>query len=1558
MRERFSVPKAHPIRKATLRRKLFLEPLEDRTLLSTYLVTSTGDNGGLNPPAGAGTGTLRQAIVDANAAGTGTAASQDLIQFNIPTTDPGYNSTTGAFSIKPLSALPTISDTLVLDGYTQPGASPNTMAVGDNAVLKIVLDGSVAGAVDGLVIGVGNSTVRGLVINNFAYGTALVLSGSGNDVVTGNFIGTDVTGESAAANNIGILTQDTSGNRIGGTSPAERNIISGNNSSLPDSADGGTNPSDHGIDESNSTHSTGGDNLIEGNYIGTDKSGTFALANFIGIFGGNNNTIGGLTTTPGTGAGNLISGNAGGISALDYQNLVVGNLIGTTATGMAALPNGGGIEIHGNYNTIGGIAAGSRNIVSGNFGTNSVGIVIEGEYGGGQFNVVEGNYVGTDITGNSGGLSNQIGIRVSGEYNTIGGNTSAARNIISGNADAAGVEIFSSTLTIGNTGLGNVVIGNYIGTDPSGTRAVPNEFGVRLMLAAHDNTIGGTLPGEGNLISGNNVGIELEHITANNHIQGNLIGTDKTGAAALGNLGSGIELDNDPTSNTIGGTVSGAGNVISGNGGNGIDIAGSGASGNVVEGNYIGTNAAGTAALANSSSGILITASASNNTIGGSSSVNPNTGKLTGAGNVISGNFASGVRIDGANNNLVAGNLIGTDATGEVALSNGYDEVDLFNNASGNTIGGASSVDSHGNLSGMGNLLSGGNEAATNGVDGIFSNNSSNNLIEGNFIGTDVTGQHALGGVDGVEVAGGSDNTIGGISSGTGNLISGNGMGIILLAAADGDLVEGNLIGTNASGTQALPNVADSRDNADYNQPDQGSNGVYLSDFASDNIIGGSASGAANIISGNAKNGIEIYGSGTTGNVIEGNYIGTNITGAATLANANDGVLIQGGASANTTGGTTAGAGNTIAFNVGNGVDLDSGTGNSILGNSIHDNTGLGIVLNSANDANDNQAAPVLTGVSSSGSGTAINGTLHSVASTTFRVEFFSNQRPDPTGFGQGQTFLGLVNVATDGTGNATFSATSLAAIPAGQGFVSATATNLATGDTSQFARDLVYNFSGFLPPLNQNMAFALNRTIPIKFQLTDLNGALITSLSAVTSLQVAPVLSGGGLGTPFNPTPTPGTGLRNDGSQYVFNWQTKGLTAGSYEILLTLADGTVRTKVIQLSANGSAGALLVDGSQTTTAVGALLGGNVALYVDNSSGFLTSDELARINDAVNAVDSVVEPYGVTITETSDSTSADVVLDMGTTSAVGGYANGVLGCTNGGQEITLITDWNWYAGADVSAIGSNQYDFETVVTHELGHALGLGHNTNAGSVMNATLSAGAVNRALSVADLNIADTDAGPSGLHAATATEDAKQSPAPALPAASSIVTINSTLANALPSDSTKFVSIQPAVAVEPTVNPANASEAGTVARILQHAAPDQALAQFDPSEEGETILHAPVVPYESPTGNLPADYSAPATQPTTLPEGKYEDVFGESPTTPWAVDEPGMELLQQTCDAYFAEDYGAPNSQSVVLGSVFAVALAANPTVLGDTARIRVARGNKGARGLALPKRGRRGDE
>src|SRR5262245_34612478 len=201
--------------------RLGLEPLEIRAVPATSTVTGTDDTIAVD-----GFVTLREAITAANTnAVSGDAAAgsvgADTIEFNIAGA-PGT-----VHTIQPLSALPTITEALTIDGYSQLGASPNTLATGDNAFLAIELDGTNAGFQPGLAISAGNSTIQGLVINRFSNEGILVITAGGN-TIRGNFLGTDQTGSLDRGNGIVGVGLLSSNNTVGGTAPADRNIISGN----------------------------------------------------------------------------------------------------------------------------------------------------------------------------------------------------------------------------------------------------------------------------------------------------------------------------------------------------------------------------------------------------------------------------------------------------------------------------------------------------------------------------------------------------------------------------------------------------------------------------------------------------------------------------------------------------------------------------------------------------------------------------------------------------------------------------------------------------------------------------------------------------------------------------------------------------------------------------------------------------------------------------------------------------------------------------------------------------------------------------------------------------------------------------------------------------------------------------------------------------------------------------------------------------------------------------------------------------------------------------------
>ncbi len=462
--------------------------------------------------------------------------------------------------------------------------------------------------------------------------------------------------------------------------------------------------------------------------------------------------------------------------------------------------------------------------------------------------------------------------------------------------------------------------------------------------------------------------------------------------------------------------------------GDGIDVTGSG---NRVEGCYVGTTVTGAAASSNSGHGLLVTGP--DNTIGGTS---------TGAGNVISGNGLDGVSIAGAGatGNLVRGNRIGVNATGTAAVKNDAHGVETSAGAASNSVGGPSS--------GEANLISG------NGGSGIriTGAGSSGNRIEGNRIGTDATGTLAVRNGDrGLLVdLGAASNVIGGSAAGAGNLISGNRSSGIEISGSgtDDNRVLGNLIGTDVTGTGRLGN---------------GDRGILVTLGASRNVLGGTDSAAGNVIAASADAGIEIS-SGSTGITLEGNRIGTDRAGTLALGNAKTGVLIRSGS--NTLGGTAPGTGNIIAWNQAEGVVVRNAiVGNAILGNSIHDNIKLGIDLNqngvTANDLgdidagpNDLQNYPVLGAASTAGGTTVVTGGLNSRPGASFRLEFFASTTPDLSSYGEGQTFLGSQSGTTDASGNLSFTAVLPVAVAAGT-WITATATSSGSS-TSEFSAGVV----------------------------------------------------------------------------------------------------------------------------------------------------------------------------------------------------------------------------------------------------------------------------------------------------------------------------------------------------------------------------------------------------------------------------------------------------------------------------------------------------------------------
>lgn len=333
---------------------------------------------------------------------------------------------------------------------------------------------------------------------------------------------------------------------------------------------------------------------------------------------------------------------------------------------------------------------------------------------------------------------------------------------------------------------GNVIVGCHIGIDTSGALARGNT-GDGISLFNTGNTVGGLTVADRNVISGNGrSGILLYGGVANNNrVRGNYIGLKANGLEPLENLLDGVLVTDGAAGNIIGGSTAGAGNVISGNRLNGVEVYIS--SGTIIHGNIIGLGKDGMAVVSNAGAGVLISSSR-NNSVGGS---------IAGARNIISGNGLSGVNLngDGTSGNIIAGNLLGVDGSGILPAGNHGAGILLYGpNVTKTRIGGTTALER--------NIIAG------NSYSGIEVDDSVETSIFGNYIGTDATGLEAIPNAgDGVFLFGAQNSIVGGTTTAHRNVIGANKInGIEIVKDSKGNRVQANYIGVGADGLTPLPN--------------------------------------------------------------------------------------------------------------------------------------------------------------------------------------------------------------------------------------------------------------------------------------------------------------------------------------------------------------------------------------------------------------------------------------------------------------------------------------------------------------------------------------------------------------------------------------------------------------------------------------------------------------------------------------------------------------------------------------------------------------------------------
>lgn len=782
----------------------------------------------------------------------------DTIVFDLPGAGP--------HTIVVASPLNTQNQPVTIDGYcaTCDGATPNSLGSGSNALLKIEINCaaviSTANCIN-LNPPTGTTVMKGLAWNR-SNGVAIRIGGSAENVhVEGCFIGTNLAGTAAGPGNRTGIVVAGDHTTIGGTTVAARNIISGN------TTDGLV------LDSTGTSTDT---TAIINNYIGVTKAGTASLGNGasgivvgVGATAVANTTIGSNVAT----ARNLISGNGDhGIVSVAASGLTIfNNDIGFGLGGVLLGNDNEGIRIQTSNATVG-----PGNVIGGHDGGS--GILITGASATG--NTVTGNSIGISASGTV-AIPNVTGLVLTGGANG---------NFILNNTISRNTFLGMWVNTNGNT-----IRGNAVGTNAAGTTDQGNGTDGILLEEGDDNIIGGTGAGEANTISGNGEnGITLVGGgggPVQNHIVGNRIGTNTAGTSAIPNAGHGIDVQSFADLTEI------RANTISGNEGLGVYLQ-TGSVRTTLLGNRVGTNAAGTAAIGNASSGVLI--ESDNNTVGG---------LLPGEGNLVSGN-ASGIGVSGAgpSGNKILGNIIGATASGLSPLPQFGDGILLDN-----------SVPPPSDTEIRGNVI------VASGEEGIDIQDGNNITIAGNSIGVGSNGLTVMANNIGIGLQDADSVTIGGAADADRNIVSGNvAFGIALVGGSTTMTVSGNIVGLGGDGLSPKPNGGAGL-HMEGNQPALGLTTI-----------------TNNTISANGGPGMEILPANEPLLVIKNNRVGTALDGVTARGNTSHGMVFGADATA-TVGGVNPGEGNTIAFNGGAGVIINHVTPQTLRGNSIHSNVSVGI---------------------------------------------------------------------------------------------------------------------------------------------------------------------------------------------------------------------------------------------------------------------------------------------------------------------------------------------------------------------------------------------------------------------------------------------------------------------------------------------------------------------------------------------------------------------------------------------------------------------------------------